>query len=247
MKSRLAWFCLLIGCMAGTFTFALGGFGLVATNAGVFNRIQAELDVYPSVGISREELALVQEDVSLSLRLGALLNNRMVTTFGVRGRVFNDQEMAHMKDVIRLFVLQRKVREGALHVTLLCMPCIFIVLRIQRRRGSMRSPLWASTGFIALGVWLLAGLIFAAASGFNFEVAFVRFHEILFTNDLWQLDPRTSAMIRMYPAEFFMAIGRDIGIRMALFALGFAAVVFAGFYPWEGLRHGTRACENPGD
>ena len=38
----------------------------------------------------------------------------------------------------------------------------------------------------------------------GFERLFLAFHEISFSNDFWQLDPRTDALIAMFPEGFFL-------------------------------------------
>jgi len=46
----------------------------------------------------------------------------------------------------------------------------------------------------------------------DFNRAFTIFHELLFTNDLWLLNPETDIMIQMLPLDFFMGIGLKIAI-----------------------------------
>ena len=59
----------------------------------------------------------------------------------------------------------------------------------------------------------------------DFTRAFLWFHEMLFTNDLWLLNPATDLMIRMLPEAFFADIAAAAVIAMAvlLLAAGFAA------------------------
>lgn len=47
-----------------------------------------------------------------------------------------------------------------------------------------------------------AGVIYAVSAG-QFEALFVRMHEMLFTNDLWLMDPATDILIRMMPQTLF--------------------------------------------
>ena len=71
------------------------------------------------------------------------------------------------------------------------------------------------------GALALAALIWVAAFGLaalwalaDFNGAFTAFHHMLFTNDLWLLDPATDRMIRMFPEPFFIDIAARIGLRI---------------------------------
>ena len=71
--------------------------------------------------------------------------------------------------------------------------------------------------------------MFTAA--FGFEAAFTRFHEVLFSNDLWQLDPRTDRLIQMYPEGFWrdmtVLLGAMCAIEAALIAASSAIYLMA--------------------
>ena len=196
----------------------LWGFELVALDADRYSGYQHELNVYESVGVSEAELRDVQRLMAQYLggAIPAEQMNREVTLKGVVQPIFNEKEMAHMADVVALFSLARGVKWWALGIgTLLCAVALMLGAR------------WRWAGLIGLGVWLGLALGFGAAYGFNFERIFIRFHQLLFTNKLWLLDPRTDAMIRMYPEQFFAWMARDIGVYFGIGALIPAAVPLA--------------------
>lgn len=60
----------------------------------------------------------------------------------------------------------------------------------------------------------LAGLL-ALVCALDFNRAFIAFHHLFFTNDLWLLDPATDLMIRLLPETFFAQVAG----RAALLAL----------------------------
>ena len=64
----------------------------------------------------------------------------------------------------------------------------------------------------------------------GFDGAWNQLHEILFTNDLWLLDPRTDRLIQMFP-ETFWAEATFIVVGMALAEAG-VLVGAAGGYLW---------------
>ena len=45
----------------------------------------------------------------------------------------------------------------------------------------------------------------------DFTAVFTKFHELLFNNDLWLLDPETDYMIRILPEGFFLDMTLRIG------------------------------------
>ena len=47
----------------------------------------------------------------------------------------------------------------------------------------------------------------------GFEALFVRMHEVLFTNDLWLLNPQTDILIRMMPQLLFERAAMDVAVK----------------------------------
>lgn len=58
----------------------------------------------------------------------------------------------------------------------------------------------------------------------DFNKYFTYFHLIFFSNDLWQLDPRTDLMIQMLPENFFSSMALNIVITF-LITLGLVQVI----------------------
>jgi uncharacterized membrane protein len=56
----------------------------------------------------------------------------------------------------------------------------------------------------------------------GFDAAWSQFHGIAFTNDFWELNPRTDHLIQMYPEDFWFEATMAIGLMIALqaFAIG---------------------------
>jgi integral membrane protein (TIGR01906 family) len=81
------------------------------------------------------------------------------------------------------------------------------------RRCAWLSPLILLVPLGAFAIW----------AAVDFDGAFTFFHRLLFTNDLWLLDPRTDLLIRICPESMFAAMG----LRIALLGLGGMAGVTA--------------------
>lgn len=196
------------------FVLLLGAYA-VLTDAGQYDRLQAELDVYDSVGVAREELAPLMEDMAAYLKGEKPDLDRRVTMFGQQAPAFNEREQAHMRDVRALFDGGRKLLLAAgLLGVLLCAFAFFLAR--GRAPGTLRR---ACLGALLIWLALAAALWMLFANGF--AGAFNRFHELLFDNDLWQLDPATDAMIRMFPQAFFERLAWA-ALRGGLLALGAA-------------------------
>ena len=71
------------------------------------------------------------------------------------------------------------------------------------------------------GAFLL--LIAAAAAvwaAIDFVSLFTLFHQLLFTNDLWLLNPQTDLLLMLMPEPFFIAYAKDAGLRIGMVLLG---------------------------
>ena len=138
-----------------------------------------------------------------------------VTIGGVRRPLFNEREIAHMEDVQKLFRLVRDARLVA-GAVLLILPLVGLGLG-----GAAFLPrlgmLLTAGGILTVVLLGLAGLL----SLVDFSQAFVRFHELAFSNDLWILDPRTDYLIMLYPEGFWL----DATLRIAMLSAIEAVVV----------------------
>jgi integral membrane protein (TIGR01906 family) len=186
-----------------------------------FDRYHAE----DSTGLSRADLD------STAGALRQYFNNNETTFFhtvtegGLPEPVFNARETRHMEDVKRLFVRVNRVQEFSVIFVLAYVISFFV----WSREGNVRQLAQQSLVGLALGGATVGGIgIFAA---FGFESAFTRFHDLFFSNDLWQLDPRTDHLIQMFPEPFWRDMTIVLGAMCAVEALlvsGAAAVYLLG-------------------
>jgi integral membrane protein (TIGR01906 family) len=129
--------------------------------------------------------------------------------------LFTGRERLHMADVAALFAGGRRIALGALAGA-------GALLAFAGWRGGCRAVgqgvLAGIGGFLGLlvmiGLWALV----------DFGSWFTAMHQIVFTNDLWLLDPAESMLIQMLPIEFFMNAVRVIVLQfltlLGLLALG---------------------------
>lgn len=156
---------------------------------------QAEL----VTGISLEQLTAVNLEIRDYL-LGftdAPLWINVVTNEGVSLSIFNEREVTHMVDVRNLMQFFWKIHEGLFILILSSLTISFITFRddpLLKIAVNVRLASLAGIGLFGI----LASLIFT-----GFDSAFYKFHELMFTNDLWILNESTDRLLQMYPRDFW--------------------------------------------
>ena len=156
---------------------------------------QAEL----VTGISLEQLTAVNSqirDYLLGFTSAPLWIN-VVTTEGVSLSIFNEREVAHMVDVRNLMQFFWKIHDGLFVLILSSLTISFITFRNDPLLRIAVDVRLASLTGIGLFV-ILATLIFT-----GFDSAFYKFHELMFTNDLWILNEANDRLLQMYPRDFW--------------------------------------------
>ncbi len=123
--------------------------------------------------------------------------------------LFNEREVAHLKDVKGLFQLVYKVLLGTGIYALIFIGVSLFWWRDKRRLG------WGLVGGGGLTLVLMAALGIMIA--LDFDRFFLQFHLFSFANDFWQLNPATDYLIMLFPQGFwfdatlFCAIGTAAG------------------------------------
>lgn len=117
---------------------------------------------------------------------------------------YSQKEIHHMEDVRSLFLLLRRLAWGSFGIVAL------IAYFILTKRMSGVTILVSSIA-TAIGIGLMAMLAMN-----QFQTAFIRFHELLFTNELWLLDPRTDFLIQIMPEAFFVEAAKWLFSRIII-------------------------------
>ncbi|MBQ3079362.1 MAG: TIGR01906 family membrane protein [Clostridia bacterium] len=179
-----------------------------------------------SVGLNDEIYDAVQRRIGVNeITTGLdeqqrMTMNRQIAMYlaGRTNEIDNLSERAkiHMQDVKGLLSSARI----ALYASAGAM-IVFGIIGMKRAKAHMKRAFFVCTGAYVL----IAGLI-AAASAVDFSGIFTLFHEMLFTNDLWLLNPNEDALIRILPEKFFIVMA----VIIALAAL--AHCLFTGALIW---------------
>lgn len=181
-------------------------------------------DAAENTGIALGELdyavgAIVRyfEDDAETLRL-------LVFADGEETALFSAEETLHMEDVKGLMRAIFRANEVALGFV------IAYVAGAVLWSGERSGRDLAKATLAAVGVGAAVGVVVGILAIVGFESAWERLHEIIFTNDLWLLDPRTDRLIQMFPESFwreatFVVVGLALAEAVALVAV-------AGAYLW---------------
>lgn len=187
----------------------------VASDDGLYYQLQSEADVLEAAGISGEDLRILDARLSdglfAPLNADAAFDNREIEVFGSMQPPFNERELAHLYDCRRLL---SPTQPGPLYAVLL-LAGVLLILAGRRLRPGIAGPAWLASALILLPIGILG--VWAAV---DFNAAFTCFHRILFTNELWLLNPETDLLIRICPSSMFANMGLRIGLRSAAALLG---------------------------
>ncbi|MFN8639668.1 MAG: TIGR01906 family membrane protein [Dehalococcoidia bacterium] len=192
-------------------------------------------DVAATTGVSRIELDQAARDISRYFSDDRPALGTRVHIAGEEVALFNPREVGHMRDVKALMQDVFRLQEFAFAyvATYVCIAVLWSRERSLRRLARL---------CVIGGVLTCAVLgVAAAAMMVGFEQMFVEFHMLSFSNDLWQLDPRTDHLVQMFPIEFWFRVSMVVGILAiiegAAIALGGAVyLVRSARPPWRARR-----------
>ena len=191
-----------------------------------FDRSNAE----DTTGLSRADLNATAKALRQYFNNDEKTFYHTVTEGGLPGSVFNARETRHMEDVKVLFVWVNRLQELSVIFVLAYVVAFFLWARDSNVRQL------ASQALIGLGAGTLVIGGVAIFAAFGFEAAFTRFHEVLFSNNLWQLDPERDHLIQMFPQDFWRDITIVLGAMCALEAALIASVSSIYLLSTRGMR-----------
>lgn len=201
-KRIIAGILVCIACIAMVFATVVACVQAFAFSRGFYAQEYAKYDIKTDVGVSGESLTQATE-----VLLGYLEGKRdslelQAEIDGQEREYYNERETQHMFDVKVLYQNAIAFMIAAYIAGAVMIIVAALLLRDRRRicRTASWSMLAALLAFAVLGVWIAV----------DFGSFWQSFHHIFFTNDLWQLDPATSLLIRMYPSAFFF----DLVVRI---------------------------------
>ncbi len=138
---------------------------------------------------------------------------------GGRRPLFNEREIEHMRDVRQLFDLVRVVQIASA-AAILGVALADLAFRWPGFLTGFANVCLASAG-LTFGILVLLG----GLSLVDFSALFIQFHLLVFSNDLWILDPNRDYLIMLFPEAFWFDATTRIAVQTVLQA---SAVAGAG-------------------
>ena len=191
---------------------------------GLYRRGFEKYNIAVYSGITEEDLVRVGAELRRYFNSSEEPLRVVVPVNGMERELYNQREVHHMRDVKGL-VRGVYWMAGITLVFLLLVKGAGYYLWRWAFAGQM-ARLGLYGGLLTLALVLAVGL-FALV---GFDSLFLLFHQLSFTNDLWQLNPRTDYLLIMFPQGFWF----DATMRIALTAIAGAVLLVAvsGGYLW---------------
>lgn len=136
--------------------------------------------------------------------------NFTITVNGNEDSYYNTKEKEHMVDVKDLYLNAMAVRNGSL--VALGLSVLVLVWKVRSKlkelifQGLIDASVLLGSLLAALGLYALA----------DFNAFWIFFHQMVFSNDLWYLNPATDRLIVMVPEVFFNDMVMAILIKSVL-------------------------------
>ena len=232
MKKRILCIVNVLWWMCFALYFISGAVLEIGTNETLYFELQTRAGLPESAGISAEALEKLDVHLASCLRgredwnvewLNPEGGPLRVVVDGVEQDAFNAREIQHMEDCQRLFDLLRALRLSlAIAAALLVLLSLILEWKEKPARAGSVAPVW-----IASLILIVPLAIFGVWAALDFNSAFNFFHRLLFTNDLWLLNPETDLLIRICPSSMFAGMGLRIALRAAVILLGLPVLLSA--------------------
>ncbi len=194
---------LFILCLPGLLLF--GSLGLVANSSWFYTAEFEKYNVSQTTGLTQAELEKAANGLISYFNSGEEYINLTVIKDGKPFVLFNQREVIHLKDFKGLIQLNYKVTVGILSYVL----AYAGVSLFWQKRKHWRQLAWAAVGGSSLTLALMLAL--GIGSLLNFEQLFLQLHFLVYTNELWMLDPTKDYLIMLVPEGFFFDAALFIG------------------------------------
>jgi integral membrane protein (TIGR01906 family) len=189
------------------------------TSKSTYLRLQSELGISETTGISEDGLYSITESIIDYLLLKTDNLQVLEKVNGVEREIFNQRELDHMEDVRVLFLLSYGV------LFLLAAAIVFRVVLLHKENNLAEFYKEAKASFISsLVITSLVAVIFVT----NFQKFWIVFHEVFFFNDLYILNPETDILIQMMPLQFFLKISTRIAVSFLITHAGLLIITWFG-------------------
>ena len=229
---RISWAVWALFIIAVPLFLITGSVTWAFNSPGLYNDGFEKYSISRVSGITDEDLRQVGADIRGYINSGDEPLDVRTRILGREQDLFNDREIAHMRDVKRL-VRGVYILALASAVYLAAMA----VIGFARQRGRFVEPL-AKRMIYGGGLTLALLMVFGIFALADFESLFIKFHQLSFANNFWQLDPRTDYLVRIFPDPFWVDATVWVAVRtvagaLALIVAGSAYLAYRRYDGWQ--------------
>ncbi len=146
--------------------------------------------------IERNELLEAARELIYYFNSGEEIGVQVVRN-GEGFELFNEREVAHLKEVKGLIQICYYLQEAALGYIVAFAGIGYLWKKEGFLPWLAKNAIWGSTLTIILLAMLGMGVLI------GFDQLFLQFHLLFFPTDTWQLNPATDYLIMMFPEGFF--------------------------------------------
>ena len=189
-----------------------------ATNLNFYAKTQIKYKVDENTGIEISNLNVIMNKL-INYTKGAEIDlDFKLVIKGENQAVFNEREITHMVDVKELYKNVSNLLLGGFLFTI-----IFISMYIYKYKFTINifSEFFKVTLFLLSFVLIVTFFVVIDFNRFWFF-----FHELIFTNDLWLLDPSTDLLINLVPEELFYSLVFQIIIKISSYLIVSNLIVY---------------------
>jgi len=195
--NRVAWIPAFLFVFAVPLFLVTASVAWAFNDPSVYNRGFQKYRISLATGITEEDLRHVAGQIRhyFNSTDEPLLVKTQV--YGEEREIFNQREVKHMHDVKRLvwWVYAAAAVSG---IYLMANTSWGLAVNGPRFLGELAHRV--IRGVALMGILVVAVGILALS---GFDTLFLRFHQLAFANDLWQLDPRRDYLVIIFPQGFW--------------------------------------------
>ena len=184
-----------------------------------------ENNVSSTMGLSLEELEKVARKITSYFNDDSEFIQIYFSVNGKQDAFFQNVEVIHLRDVKTLLGVIYRLSEISLAIVL-----TYIATTVFIRSEHTITDLAREVTFsIGIGAIVLLGI--AVYVFLDFDSAWTQFHELVFSNDFWLLDPARDRLIQMYPERFWETATLVCTVLIAgqMFLIGGSAALYLGW------------------
>ncbi len=197
---------------------------VLASDVRFVERGLREHGAVEATGITLSELDRAAEAILRYFEDDAETLRILVFADGEETALFSEEETLHLEDVKGIMRALYRANEAALGFVLLYVAATVLWSAERSGRDLAKQTL------VAVGAGAAVALAVGAIALVGFDSAWDRLHELVFTNDLWRLDPQQDRLIQMFPEPFWQEATLIAGGATLVQAAALVAV--AGTYLW---------------